>query len=352
MKKMVDKNGLNEEDNLIEKYTEEYTETFTKYDQLGKVLNQDLEKLLEDKNIDIFSVDCRIKDVESYLDKIKRKTYDNPIKDITDICGLRIICYYTSDLDKIYSLIENEFVVVDMVDEGELLEEDEFGYLSRHYIVKLKENWLKTPSYRNLDDVEAEIQIRTILQHAWADISHKLYYKKKVQIPNQFERRLNSMSCILENSDLQFDSLRVDREKYISEMSGKAIDNGTFDVEQELNLDSLQAFLDFHFEDRKRDIEYLPKLFDEIINYDKESENIISIKTLSEAFNQCKDCLAESELKNSNLKPEKEMRELKESDYKKFIEIAKEIHYYNQIGAARTILRCYFDDHSTTDDSY
>ncbi len=187
MKKMFDKSGLSEEDNLREKYSDEYIETIPKYDQLGKVLNQDLEKLLEDENIDIFSVNYRIKDVKSYLDKIRRKPYDDLINDITDICGLRIICYYTSDLEKIYSLIENEYEVLEVVDKRELLEENKFGYLSRHYIVKLKKEWLKAPIYRNLDDLIAEVQVRTILEHTWSDISHNFYTKRK----NKFQVNLN-----------------------------------------------------------------------------------------------------------------------------------------------------------------
>ncbi len=160
------------------------------------------------------------------------------------------------------------------------------------------------------------------------------------------------MSCILENSDLQFDSLRVDRNNYINEMS-QALKKGEFNIDQELNLDSLQAFLDYHLSDRKSDFEYLPKLFDEIIKYNKTSENKISIRTLSEALNASQDCLAESELKNSNLKPVEEMKVLKESDPEKFMEIAKGIRYYNQIGVARTILRCYLGDYdNTADDSY
>ena len=105
------------------------------------------------------------------------------------------------------------------------------------------------------------------------------------------------MSCILENSDLQFDSLKDDRKKYIIEMSGKAAENGKFETspDEELNLDSLQAFLDFYFPDRIRTLKHIPKFFDEIINYNQKSTNNISIKTMIDAFNESKDCLAESD---------------------------------------------------------
>ncbi len=69
------------------------------------------------------------------------------------------LLFYTSDLDKIESIIKKEFNVQDSIDKSKLLSEDEFGYLSRHFIVKLKKSWLNTPSYRDLGHLNAEIQL-------------------------------------------------------------------------------------------------------------------------------------------------------------------------------------------------
>lgn len=254
MSKTLDKGGLSEENNLREKYNDEYKKLSKEYSRLGKIVCQDIRKLLEDANIGVLSVTYRTKDFDKFLDKIKRKKYKDPLNEIEDICGLRIVCYYTSDLDKIASILKKEFHVIDSIDKSKFLGEDEFGYLSRHFIVKLKENWLNTPSYRDLGYLKAEIQLRTVLMHAWADISHKLAYKKKEQAPPQFMRQLNSLSAILENADNQFDTLRNDRENYIEEISGKTVERGIFDLKQELNLDSLLTFLDVHFPDRERSI--------------------------------------------------------------------------------------------------
>ncbi len=345
MPKALDKEGLSEEDNLREKYAEKYIEISKEHDRLGKVLNQDLEKLLEDGNIDILSVTYRIKDVDKFLEKIKRKKYDSPFNDIKDICGLRIICYYTSDLDKIYSIIENEFDILEIVDKVDLLKDDRFGYLSRHYIIKLKNDWLKTPSYRDLDDLVAEIQVRTILQHAWADISHKLVYKKEEQIPRQFKRKLNSLSCILENSDIQFDSLRDDRSKYIDEISEKAVESGNFDLNQELNLDSFSAFLDFYFPDRIKDIDSISELLDEILAFNKQYNKNISFKAILDAYKKSEEYLAIFDLSRVKEVKRKEIEKLKKEDPFKFKEESEKYKFFSQAGIVRMSLENSYKDY-------
>ena len=70
---------------------------------------------------------------------------------------------------------------VDMGNPG--LEPDRFGYRSRHFIVSVNREWLKAPNYRGLSGLKAEIQVRTILMHAWADVEYKLAYKKRNMFP-------------------------------------------------------------------------------------------------------------------------------------------------------------------------
>ncbi len=181
--------------------------------------------------------------------------------------------------------------------------------------------------------------------HAWADISHKLAYKKKEQAPPQFMRQLNRLSAILEEADEKFNTLKNDRENYIDEMSKKAEESGQFDVEQDLNLDSLQAFLDFYFPDRISSPEDMPMLLDEIMDYNIKGKSNISFKTLLTAFEKSKDCLAIYEIENLNKMDKEEAEELKNNDYDKFEELSKNSKFYSQIGVIRRILRCYLSDY-------
>ncbi|WP_242785636.1 GTP pyrophosphokinase [Bacillus cereus] len=112
------------------------------------------------------------------------------LNDITDISGIRVITYFSDDVDKVASMIQNEFEIdeTNSVDKRTLLDPDRFGYLSLHYVIKL--NTLRTSlvEYQRFKDLKAEVQIRSILQHAWAEIEHDLGYKSKNSIPRVVKR--------------------------------------------------------------------------------------------------------------------------------------------------------------------
>jgi putative GTP pyrophosphokinase len=258
----------------------EYSDTYSKlrgrYDALGGNLVQALEQFLREKDIKVLSVSFRVKDKDSFLEKIERKSYEKPFNECEDLCGVRIICYYQSDEDKISEIISNEFEVIETQDKEDLLETDQFGYRSKHFIVKIKNEWLIAPNYRGLENLKAEIQVRTVLMHAWAEIQHKLAYKKKEHIPKQFQREFSRISAKLEEADEQFERLRKDVANYkediveIAKSKSKAIEN------IELNLDSLQAFLDAVFPEREKDIDETSELMDEFIRFNIELKDLIS----------------------------------------------------------------------------
>ncbi len=75
-------------------------------------------------------------------------------------------------------MLVDEFEIIEKSNKGAtLLQEERFGYQSIHYLVKLKGERARLAEYRNLKDGVVEIQIRTILQHAWAEIEHDIQYK-------------------------------------------------------------------------------------------------------------------------------------------------------------------------------
>ena len=140
-----------------------------------------VKELLARRNIDVVQVDRRTKSVDSFVEKISRKNekYVNPLDDMTDLAGLRIIAYYTEDVETIGRLIKQEFAVdaeksVDKVTE---LDPSQFGYTSVHYVVSLGPTRRDLPEWSRYADRFVEIQVRTALQHAWAAVDHKLRYK-------------------------------------------------------------------------------------------------------------------------------------------------------------------------------
>lgn len=228
-------------------YEMNFKEKIKYFNDLGLNLRDNLKKLLLEKNIEFMEVDYRVKTLESFNEKIKRKEYKNPLDEIEDICGVRIICYYINDLKKVDDLIEENFAVLSKSYKEQELEENQFGYRSNHYIVNLKPNWCAVPILKGLDGYKAEIQVRTILMHAWADISHKLNYKKNSK-NKEFERKLNQLSALFEIADTHFVNLKEIKRLELQEVIENKKENSF-----ECDLDFLNELASKYFPEKERD---------------------------------------------------------------------------------------------------
>ena len=173
-----------------------------------------IKSLLESHDINFHVVEQRTKEVSSLKDKIARKKLTD-ISQIKDFTGIRIILYYQDDIDKVDSIIRNNFKVDDAnsIDKANILESNEFGYLSVHYIVNLDNKRNTLPEWMNYATLNAEIQVRTVLQHSWASISHELSYKRKIEIPKELSRKLFRLAGLFELADEQFLSIRDEHDK-------------------------------------------------------------------------------------------------------------------------------------------
>tara|TARA_B100000508_G_scaffold92244_1_gene72005 strand:- start:619 stop:1626 length:1008 start_codon:yes stop_codon:yes gene_type:complete len=240
------------------------------YNRLGKNIVEALKMFLDEAGIPVLEVYYRVKKFDSFFEKIDRKGYKDPFTEIEDICGIRVICYYASDIEKIHDIINKEFKVLEQQDKSELLGLKEFAYRSNHYIVGINEEWLRAPNYRNLDGLKSEIQVRTILMHAWAEIEHKLNYKSDAQVPSKFQRKLFRLSAKFEEADEQFEELKEGIEEYITSLRAKVSKSKKFKLDQDFNIESYKAFIHFHFPSDPLDDFRVNHNFEEYSKYDKD----------------------------------------------------------------------------------
>lgn len=255
--------------------SKEFIELKPKYDRLGINVQQALETFLKEKEIPFLSIQFRIKQLDSFLEKIERKGYQNPFTEIEDICAIRIICYYQSDITRIQDIITTEFEIKENQNKEELLEVTEFGYRSTHFIAQIKSDWSSAPNYRSLSELKFEVQVRTILMHSWAEIEHKLSYKSENHIPKELRRKFSRISAKLEEADEQFEEIKNSIQLNKKLLLEQANRDKRFNYNTELNLDSLQAFLDFAFPAREKDIQATSEVLNEMIEYEITFEDII-----------------------------------------------------------------------------
>ena len=203
-----------------------------------------IKALLHVQGIEAHLIESRTKELESFQEKIKRSPhkYQNPLNEITDLSGIRIIVYYEKELNTISELIAREFDVdwTNSSDKRKAYKPEEFGYQSLHYVVKLSNSRGNLLEWHHLANLSAEIQVRTVLQHAWAAISHKLQYKREEDVPQTLRRRLFRLSALLELADEEFITLR-DKTNSLAEIVQYKLAEGDTDVE--INSLTIEVYL-------------------------------------------------------------------------------------------------------------
>lgn len=207
---------------------EEYDAKLKLYKTFTDKVRQLLEELIESEKISYNAITCRVKDKESFIKKIELKQGKyNTLKDITDIAGIRIITFYSDDVDKVANLIEKEFEVDkdNTIDKRKAMDPDRFGYCSVHYIVGISVNRLKLREYKMYKELKCEIQIRTVLQHAWAEIEHDIGYKSAITVPQDIRRNFSRLAGLLEIADKEFWEIREYLNKYMKDVSTKIHDD-------------------------------------------------------------------------------------------------------------------------------
>ncbi|MCJ7578473.1 MAG: RelA/SpoT domain-containing protein [candidate division Zixibacteria bacterium] len=228
----------------------EYEKRAPLYKQLAEEMEFILDKEINKRDIKIHMIKSRIKEFDSFYRKIEVKECRNPFEGIEDICGVRIVCLYPSDLERIGKMIEDLFLVKETSRKVGEIPSNQFDYSATHYIVTLKSEQMKGPRYDDLRNLKCEVQVRTILTDAWASVSHHLFYKKDIDVPSDLKRDFYALMGLFYVADTHFELLKNRKEKMIGQLQ-ESIEAHKFELEQELNLETLKAYLEWKFPDRK-----------------------------------------------------------------------------------------------------
>lgn len=226
----------------MDEIIKQYDERKDSYDSFALSLKSLLNTLIRDAGYSIHSLESRVKTRNSLSEKIIKKDKYDCIEDITDVIGIRIITHYSDDVDKIAKIIEREFILDEenSIDKRTTIEPDRFGYLSLHYVISLSDNRTILTEYSSYKNVKAEVQIRSILQHAWAEIEHDIGYKSSNGLPNEIKRYFSRLAGLLEIADDEFikikESINVRTQEVLASLESE-------DSTEPLDLVSLNEYL-------------------------------------------------------------------------------------------------------------
>lgn len=203
----------------IEKFRLWYESARPNYEAAAKYVLNRILSYLKTQNLSFAYSGSRAKTIDSAYEKAKKQIkvgnryelkYSDPKNEIMDFAGVRIVVYLPSEIDAICSAVEQLFVnnirKDDSENKADRLGKDKVGYLSVHYVIEIN---TEQPEYNQLNDLKCEIQIRTVLQDAWAQIFHDRVYKGTVENDTNeaIERKINLLSGSLELIDNQINEI-------------------------------------------------------------------------------------------------------------------------------------------------
>jgi len=207
--------------------------------RLKSALAAEIEHLLNAKGVTLgVPIEARVKEWSSIEEKLVRKSLSlEKVEDLDDLVGLRLILLFRRDLKAVDELLRSSLSVKSAEDTSLRLADTQFGYQSQHYIIEAPDKWLSIPTWADLGGIRVEIQVRTLAQHIWAAVSHKLQYKREASVPLPLRRSINRASALLETVDIEFDRLLEDRLIYLAD----DLQNETAD--SPLNVEILDSIL-------------------------------------------------------------------------------------------------------------
>jgi len=197
-----------------------YQEKSLDYEELAVRMADILEEILFIEKANYAIIEERVKSMDSFKNRLKEINYSG--KELVDLAGIRVVGYVRTDVDKILQIIRANFDVDETrsKDKSAELSPDRFGYRAVHIVCKLPTTRITLPEYRKFKDMFFEIQVKTILEHAWAVIEHDRNYKYK-GLSDEIKRDFYLTSGLLENADKQFDQITKRIEKYDKEIKQK-----------------------------------------------------------------------------------------------------------------------------------
>lgn len=203
----------NIENQIISKWESE-KHLYLKWGELvkDKIINELASKL--GKKFDTFikiPIEPRLKDNDSLIAKAlyRNKNYNNPYDDITDKVGLRVVLLLNTDTKSVEDIIVScdfwDYSLDRNFEEEKRSKPYEFNYQSIHCIVRPSDKAIGQHSSLN-KSMACEVQIRTILQHAYAELTHDTIYKPNVPISADIKRAASKSMALIEASGDYFET--------------------------------------------------------------------------------------------------------------------------------------------------
>jgi len=223
---------------------QEYQQRLSIWNSLREEVVFTLNEAISARDLKIHQVESRVKSISSVIGKVASKNYQDPIEDMTDIVGVRVVVLFNTNLNDIDDIIYKYFDVISKDDKASNVD-SALGYRSVHYVCIISSK-NSGPRYDKILGIKFEIQVRTICMHAWAAVSHYLDYKGDWDVPKELKGSLRALSGLFHVADSQFEQFFSAREQY----HDRIVNLESVTSKDEIDLESVSSYLEKKFPQR------------------------------------------------------------------------------------------------------
>ena len=198
----------------LQQLHQRYQEFCTRYPNAAADFLGAIEDVLSDAGLTYDHVTARVKEWRSLRSKSRKRRpdgmlmYPHPWQDIHDLIGVRVTTYHSTEIPRIIEALTEVFEVRRSVDKtAQSRVSGSFGYGSHHLILRVPPARV-APVLQAYAGREFEVQIRTVLQHAWAEFEHDIRYKRRGntgKLAPEVDRAFTLAAGLIELADQQFD---------------------------------------------------------------------------------------------------------------------------------------------------
>ncbi len=228
----------------VKEQVERYACEYPRYQAYAEVLGEVL-RLAAARIAPLAIVQTRPKSIPSFAEKIlrKRDAYLDPLHQFTDLCGGRVIGRTRTEAHALGRFVVDHFEIdqENSVDTSQRLRPTEFGYRSVHYIVSFRRDVdYGVPIPEKTYGLKAEVQLRTVAEHAYSDFAHDLTYKGAFPLPLTWQRELAGVAATLEEIDGVFARIEEGLREYATSYGAYLTDE-----QMRAEIDRLEIVLDY-----------------------------------------------------------------------------------------------------------
>jgi ppGpp synthetase/RelA/SpoT-type nucleotidyltranferase len=199
------------------RFLDAYQSRYPDAQRAARIARHAVEQVARDTGALLHVVTARAKTPDSLRGKLIEKQYDQPDQELTDLVGVRVIAYYRDAVDPIVARLKQAFEINEEASADKRLALDlrEFGYRSVHLIARVRPDRIRARGDDFIRERWFEIQVRSLLEHVWAEIEHEIVYKSGIKQPDAVRRRFAALAGGLELFDSEFLALREERKELI-----------------------------------------------------------------------------------------------------------------------------------------